>query len=85
MPGWIDNFYGVVGIVAAAALGLIRSLHVKLNAKAYIVPADFVSNCILASACRREKFAVTHIYNFIGSRHSIMTWGMNCREMVWWL
>ncbi|XP_064214255.1 putative fatty acyl-CoA reductase CG5065 [Tribolium castaneum] len=52
VPGWIDNFYGVVGIVLAASLGVLRSLNAKLDAIAPIVPVDYVANVIIAATCK---------------------------------
>lgn len=49
-PGWTDNIYGLNGILTACAFGLLRSLHLKKEFIGDIVPADFVSNTILAVA-----------------------------------
>lgn len=49
-PGYTDNIYGLNGILTACALGLLRSLHLKKEYIGDIVPADFVSNTILAAA-----------------------------------
>lgn len=45
--------YGLNGILTACALGLLRALHLRQNYIGDIVPADFVSNTILASAWDR--------------------------------
>lgn len=50
MAGWIDNFYGPVGIVFGASLGIVHSFHAKVNNVAETVPADYVVNCILAAS-----------------------------------
>lgn len=49
-PGWTDNMYGLNGILTACALGLLRTLHLQKEYIGDIVPADFVSNTILAVA-----------------------------------
>lgn len=49
-PGWTDNVYGLNGILTACALGLLRSLHLRKEYIGDIVPADFVSNTIIAAA-----------------------------------
>lgn len=49
VPGWIDNFYGIIGIVVVAALGVLRTLRGKKDYIAYVVPCDYVSNTVLAS------------------------------------
>lgn len=48
VPGWIDNFYGIVGITCAAAIGVLRTLHCDPSNYAQIIPVDYVSNCIMA-------------------------------------
>lgn len=49
-PGWTDNIYGLNGILTACALGLLRALHLEKDFVGDIVPADFVSNSVLAAA-----------------------------------
>ena len=75
MPGWIDNFYGVIGIVAGAALGVIRTLNAKHDALAPLVPVDYVSNCVLAAAWKRgTSDGTTTIYNYVGDTRTCQTW-----------
>ncbi|XP_065219109.1 fatty acyl-CoA reductase wat-like isoform X2 [Planococcus citri] len=50
IPGWINNVYGPTGVVAAAAVGLLRSLHSDQNCKANVVPCDYVVNAAIAAA-----------------------------------
>ncbi|EZA62096.1 hypothetical protein DMN91_007880 [Ooceraea biroi] len=50
IPGWINNLYGAVGIVAGSALGLLRTLHCVPENNAEIVPADYVISQIVAAA-----------------------------------
>lgn len=50
VAGWIDNMYGATGVTVGVALGLIRTLHCKLDCLADLVPADYVINCTIASA-----------------------------------
>lgn len=59
-PGWTDNIYGLNGILTACALGLLRALHLRENYIGDIVPADFVSNTILATAwdCANDRRAI---------------------------
>lgn len=42
--------YGPTGIVAAAGIGLLRTLHADENCKANVVPCDYVINAMIASA-----------------------------------
>lgn len=50
VAGWIDNLYGITGMVVGACLGVIRSARLIEENVAEIVPADYVINCVLASA-----------------------------------
>lgn len=50
LPGWINNVYGPTGLVAAAAVGLLRAIYSDENCKANVVPCDFVVNAAIASA-----------------------------------
>uniref|UniRef100_A0A182UB34 Fatty acyl-CoA reductase n=1 Tax=Anopheles melas TaxID=34690 RepID=A0A182UB34_9DIPT len=47
--GWTDNIYGLNGVIAGVALGIIRIMHVDDNNKADIIPADIVVNTVLAA------------------------------------
>ncbi|XP_971355.2 uncharacterized protein LOC659998 [Tribolium castaneum] len=77
IPGWIDNFYGVVGIVLAASLGVLRSLNAKLDAIAPLVPVDYVANVIIAATYKtardQPKFPVIYNYVHFGKK-SELTW-----------
>jgi fatty acyl-CoA reductase len=48
LPGWIDNYNGVVGVIVAVGKGILRTLLIP-GMKNDIVPVDLVSNCILVS------------------------------------
>lgn len=50
VPGYVDNVYGVNGVVTGAGVGAIRIFHIDNKLRANIVPADFVVNSILALA-----------------------------------
>ncbi|KAK7600949.1 hypothetical protein V9T40_008390 [Parthenolecanium corni] len=50
IPGWINNVYGPTGVVAGAAVGLLRVLYIEQSSKANVVPCDFVVNAAIASA-----------------------------------
>ncbi|XP_022180348.1 fatty acyl-CoA reductase wat-like [Myzus persicae] len=50
VPGWINNFYGPTGVVAATGIGLMRCMHADSSKTADIVPGDYVSNAVLACA-----------------------------------
>lgn len=48
LPGWIDNYNGVVGIVVAVGKGLLRTLLIP-GRRNDLVPVDLVTNCIISS------------------------------------
>lgn len=50
VPGWINNFYGPTGVVAATGVGLMRCMLADSKKIADIVPGDYVSNVVLACA-----------------------------------
>jgi len=50
VSGWINNFYGPTGVVAATGLGVMRCMRADPKAIADIVPGDYVSNAVLAAA-----------------------------------
>jgi alcohol-forming fatty acyl-CoA reductase len=47
-PGWVDNFNGPTGLLAAMGKGLLRSMLGHRNNVADIIPVDTVANLILA-------------------------------------
>lgn len=50
VPGWINNFYGPTGVVAATGIGLMRCMRADHEQTADIIPGDYVSNAVLACA-----------------------------------
>jgi len=50
VSGWINNVYGPTGVVAATGIGLMRCMCADPNQIADIIPGDFVSNAVIASA-----------------------------------
>lgn len=48
LPGWIDNYNGVVGVIVAVGKGLLRTLLIP-GLKNDLVPVDLVTNCIIVS------------------------------------
>ncbi|KAH0535391.1 hypothetical protein KQX54_016117 [Cotesia glomerata] len=86
LPGWIDNYYGPTGVIAAAAVGFLRSIRINRDIYANMVPVDYTVNAILASAWdvathpdrRRENML---IYNYTSTVENPITWGFyidNC-------
>lgn len=50
VPGWINNVYGPTGVNAAVSIGLLRCMHVDSKQIADLIPGDYVSNIVVASA-----------------------------------
>lgn len=48
--GWINNVYGVTGVITGSALGLLHTLPCKSENVAEIIPADYVISNIICSA-----------------------------------
>ncbi|KAJ8874844.1 hypothetical protein PR048_022733 [Dryococelus australis] len=59
VPGWIDNIYGPIAIVAGVGCGVLRVAHAEPRNILDIVPADTVTNCIIAAAISSRKRWVT--------------------------
>lgn len=49
IEGWTDNIYGLNGVIAGIALGIIRIMLVTDEIEADIIPADTVVNGVLAA------------------------------------
>ncbi|EEZ97452.1 fatty acyl-CoA reductase wat [Tribolium castaneum] len=73
IPGWIDNFQGIVGISVGVSMGVLRSLQIDPKLRANVVPVDFVVNTVLASGWYCQK-SEKLIYNFAGSDLNPITW-----------
>ncbi|XP_044764595.1 fatty acyl-CoA reductase wat-like [Coccinella septempunctata] len=81
VPGWIDNMYGVTGVVAGAAMGALRTMPAEPDNNAEFVPVDFVINNIIAAAwdvAQSGRVAETAedipIYNYVLSPWFKITW-----------
>ncbi|KAG5899575.1 hypothetical protein JTB14_022905 [Gonioctena quinquepunctata] len=52
LPGWVDNWNGPTGIIAATGKGLFRTMVIDPNKNADLVPVDMVINLMIVSAWR---------------------------------
>ncbi|KAJ3621040.1 hypothetical protein MTP99_003216 [Tenebrio molitor] len=83
LPGWIENFHGLVGVILGVSLGVLRSLQLRQDVEARMVPADLVVNNILAAAWAIQKSEggdSIPIYNFTGCSGRLLTWGGLIKE-----
>ncbi|KAJ3641743.1 hypothetical protein Zmor_028222 [Zophobas morio] len=71
VPGWINNYHGFVGVAAAGYVGGMQNLYGKKEKKVYLVPADFVSNCILAAAWETANSKSVKVFNCVGKSLSL--------------
>jgi alcohol-forming fatty acyl-CoA reductase len=90
IEGWSDNIYGLNGVIAGVALGIIRTMVVDNDGVGDIIPADFVINTIFAAgfetfqntqieqkAMKPNKFIkipFPKIYNCVSSPEAPITW-----------
>lgn len=75
-PGWIDNINGVTGLILATGKGVLRTMYCKADAIADLIPVDFTSNLIIASAWYRGSNQTNDclIYNFTSGKSNPLTW-----------
>jgi len=77
-PGWVDNFNGPSGIIAAAGKGIMRTLHCRREAIADMVPVDICINllvCVAWQTARQPKGAPIKVYNCTSGGINPITWG----------
>lgn len=59
-PGWVDNIFGVSGIMVEISRGSVRSAYGNPDGLMDLIPVDVVVNTIITSAwyitCDRYKF-----------------------------
>lgn len=72
--------YGPTGIVAGAAVGLIRTLHCDKKANATLIPVDMCVNSLIAAAWEvgtnfkdRRKNDEIPVYNYESSTYKVST------------
>ncbi|XP_029167873.1 fatty acyl-CoA reductase 1-like [Nylanderia fulva] len=85
--GWVDSVYGPVGLLVGSDLGLLRTIDCDTNKKLDLVPADYVTSCLIAAAWCTMKNAEelkkkdskpdiekVPVYNFVSSCQEPITW-----------
>ncbi|CAL1688896.1 unnamed protein product [Lasius platythorax] len=87
LVGWIDNFYGPIGLTASVSLGITRFLQCNNDIVANIVPVDLTVNSLIASVwdvynkCRISKDVL--IYNYVAPANA-PTWGDYIKILYFW-
>ncbi|KAL3270689.1 hypothetical protein HHI36_021217 [Cryptolaemus montrouzieri] len=76
LEGWVDNWNGPTGIIAAAGKGIFRTMLCDSNRTADLVPVDMVINLMLAAAWRigTTKNRELQIYNCSTGQQKPITW-----------
>ncbi|CAO1377125.1 unnamed protein product [Diamesa serratosioi] len=79
LPGWVDSLNGPVGIMLAAAKGVIRSLMVNPNATFEAIPVDTAINALIliakTHASEKEKSVDIPVYNVTCHQSKKITYG----------
>lgn len=52
MPGWVDNVYGITGIMMEIGRGTIRSIICDQKLTMDLIPVDIVVNTLIGVAWR---------------------------------
>jgi len=76
-PGWVDNFNGATGVLAAAGAGLMRTLYCKRSCVADIIPVDVCINllCVLGWKTATHPTTTPVVYNCTSGAINPITWG----------
>ncbi|XP_057671020.1 putative fatty acyl-CoA reductase CG5065 [Diorhabda carinulata] len=77
LKGWVDNWNGPTGIIAAAGKGLIRTMLCDPNKIADLVPVDMVINLMIVSAWRIGTNSYSKeipIYNCVSGLRKPIKW-----------
>jgi fatty acyl-CoA reductase len=76
-PGWVDNFNGPSGMLAAIGKGILRMMSGNFNGTADVIPVDIATNLMIASAWYTavERPSALKIYNCTTGELNKLTWG----------
>ncbi|CAO1382963.1 unnamed protein product [Diamesa tonsa] len=82
LPGWVDNLNGPIGILVAAAKGLLKIMMVNGDLTAEIIPVDLAINGLISIAWdvykNDDKKKDILVYNITCSEK----WRMNWRHLM---
>ncbi|XP_050678171.1 putative fatty acyl-CoA reductase CG5065 [Leptidea sinapis] len=86
VPGWIDNVYGVTGIVMEISRGTYRSGLCRERLRVDLVPVDTLVNCCILAAWRQATKKPGHcpVYNVTSGSIAPLQWGHFTRLCVKW-
>ncbi|XP_049883822.1 putative fatty acyl-CoA reductase CG5065 [Pectinophora gossypiella] len=85
-PGWIDNIYGVTGLLMEMSRGTYRSGYCKQEMVIDIVPVDMVVNSCILAAWRQatKKPGRCPVYNVTSGSVNPLQWGNFSRLCMKW-
>ncbi|XP_063709198.1 fatty acyl-CoA reductase wat-like [Culicoides brevitarsis] len=77
VSGWVNNYYGPVGLMYGIAMGCVHVFRGSCKCTAEMVPVDMVVSCILATAwdMARNSYKSIPVLNYVPSRQNLLTWG----------
>lgn len=77
--GWVDNFNGPTGIIAAAATGILRTMLVNREKRADLIPVDIIVNVMIVAAWKiaqtQDSLSIPPIFNVTSGDTNPITWG----------
>lgn len=79
VKGWVDNWNGPTGIIAATGKGVFRSMYCKIDKAADFIPVDMVINLMLVSAWKVAANPAPGsgdipVYNCVSGLKRAITW-----------
>ncbi|XP_047513970.1 putative fatty acyl-CoA reductase CG5065 [Pieris napi] len=85
-PGWIDNVYGVTGIIMEISRGTYRSGLCRERYVVDLVPVDVLVNCCILAAWRQagKRAGKCPVYNVTSGSVAPLQWGNFTRLCVRW-
>lgn len=84
VSGWINNYYGPIGIVYGVCLGVLHVFYADGKQKAQLVPVDYCVNALLASAwdrAKRYQLTTAPVYNFVPKPNKMIDWDTFCTDL----
>lgn len=77
VQGWVDNFNGPSGLLAAIGKGMLRVMYGNFNGSADIIPVDVAVNLIIAAAWSTaiERPTTVQVFNCTTGQLNRVTWG----------
>ncbi|XP_059061565.1 putative fatty acyl-CoA reductase CG5065 [Achroia grisella] len=85
-PGWIDNIYGVTGIIMEISRGTYRSGYCRERYIVDLVPVDLVVNSCILAAWRQgaKQPGRCPVYNVTSGSINPLQWGQFTRLCIKW-